>query len=180
MAAPPVKILTVGSAVGSIRDLFAKIKAIDAKHGKFDLVLCTGDFFGPPKNTEDEPNEDDEVVQLLDGRLEGALHCLHFPYTLFRISIVSCNSSNRMLFMQGEYPLPKRVVEKFAKTGGELGKSLFMMSKSGIVTTASGIRIACLGGIYDPSIYGSAEAAPGFMSPFFSYHTVDRLLSTRL
>lgn len=30
--------------------------------------------------------------------------------------------------MQGEYPLPKRVVEKFAKTGGELGKNIFLMS----------------------------------------------------
>ena len=30
--------------------------------------------------------------------------------------------------MQGEHPLPKRVVEKFAKTGGELAKNVFMLS----------------------------------------------------
>ena len=102
--------------------------------------------------------------------------------------------------MQGEYPLPARVVEKFAKTGGELCKNVFMMSvfncliftthrdsnltlrvgKSGIITTVNGLRIACLGGTFNPEIYGSAEAAPGFMSPFFSYHTIDRLLSNTL
>ena len=62
--------MTVGSAVGSFRELFAKIKAIDAKHGKFDLVLCTGDFFGPPK-VDEEYGEDDEITQLLNGTLEG-------------------------------------------------------------------------------------------------------------
>ncbi|KAF8965212.1 CwfJ C-terminus 1-domain-containing protein-like protein, partial [Flammula alnicola] len=151
--------LTVGSAAGSIRDLFAKVKAIDAKHGKFDLLLCIGDFFGPLKDAADGSDADDEIAQLLDGRLEAPIECY---------------------IMQGEYPLPSRVVEKFAKTGGELCKNVFMMSKSGIVTTANGLRIACLGGIYDPSIYGSAEAAPGFLSPFFSYHTIDRLLSNTL
>jgi len=60
--------LTVGSAVGSIRELFTKVKAIDAKHGKFDLLLCTGDFFGPVA----ESTPDDEVSQLLAGQLEGA------------------------------------------------------------------------------------------------------------
>ena len=81
--------------------------------------------------------------------------------------------------MQGECPLPTIVVEKFAKTGGELCKNVFLMStfmknyisssrsdifvhlgKSGIITTANGLRIACLGGTYEPNIYGSAEAAP--------------------
>jgi hypothetical protein len=58
----------VGSAVGSIRDLFAKIKAIDAKHGKFDLVLCTGDFFGPLG----DPGAEEQTSQLLQGEIEGA------------------------------------------------------------------------------------------------------------
>jgi hypothetical protein len=61
--------LTVGPAVGSIRDLFAKVKTIDAKHGKFDLVLCVGDFFGPPR---DDGSVSEEVNELLDGKLEGA------------------------------------------------------------------------------------------------------------
>ena len=78
--------------------------------------------------------------------------------------------------MQGNHPLPERIIQKFAKTGGELCKDVFLMSesvnllaigyanarkdKSGIITTAHGLRIACLGGIHDSSIYSSSEAAP--------------------
>ncbi|KAF8911043.1 hypothetical protein CPB84DRAFT_1078570 [Gymnopilus junonius] len=156
MASPALKILTVGSPAGSIRDLFAKVKAIDAKHGKFDLVLCTGDFFGPPRAAEQALEQGDETESMLNGSLEAPLE---------------------FYIMQGEHPLPANVIEKFAKTGGELCKNVFLMSKSGVVTTANGLRIACLGGIYDPELYDSAEAAPGFLSPFFSHHTVERLLS---
>ncbi|KAF9527034.1 nuclear protein [Crepidotus variabilis] len=157
MATKATKILTVGAAIGSISELFAKIKAIDIKHGKFDLVLCTGDFFGLP--SEESELKSAEVAKLISGELEVPIECY---------------------VMQGEYPLPPQVVEKFAKTGGELCKNVFLMSKSGIITTANGLRIACLGGSYDPQIYATAEAAPGFMSPFFSHHTVDRLLSNTL
>lgn len=62
----------MGAAVGSIRDLFTKIKAINAKHGQFDFVLCTGDFFGPLRDA-DEGGESgsDDIAQLLDGKLDG-------------------------------------------------------------------------------------------------------------
>ncbi|PCH37719.1 nuclear protein [Wolfiporia cocos MD-104 SS10] len=153
------KILTVGSAVGSIRELFAKIEAIDTKHGKFDLVLCTGDFFGPPKDEGEEYNSEDEVVQLLDGTLEAPLECY---------------------IMQGEYPLPAPVIERFAKTSGVLNKNITLLHKSGIVQTPQGLRIACLGGIYDSNLYAAAESAHGFTSPYFTSHTVDRLLSNSL
>ena len=61
--------LTVGPAVGSIRDLFAKVKAIDAKHGKFELVICVGDFFGP----SDGEHASKEIDELLRGEIEGGL-----------------------------------------------------------------------------------------------------------
>jgi hypothetical protein len=54
--------------------LFAKVKTIDEKHGKFDLVLCTGDFFGPIRNEEVGSEESNETAQLLDGTLEGTLY----------------------------------------------------------------------------------------------------------
>lgn len=66
--------LTIGSAAGAIRELFTKIQAIDAKHGKFDLVLCTGDFFGPLKDDEEEYSDEDDVMQLLNGALDGEVH----------------------------------------------------------------------------------------------------------
>ena len=79
--------------MGSIRELFAKIKSIDDKHGKFDFVLCLGDFFGPPKDTEDTYEEDHEIMQLLDGRLEGVNDqvCMCVP------SQYMCSSPRRML-----------------------------------------------------------------------------------
>ena len=72
--------MTVGSALGQISDLFAKVKSINAKHGKFDLVLCLGDFFGPVREGEGELNADG--LALLEGKLEGApcleSHCSQF------------------------------------------------------------------------------------------------------
>ena len=58
----------MGPAVGAIRDLFEKVKAINTKHGKFDLVLCVGDFFGP----SDGDTVSKEVDELLRGEIEGA------------------------------------------------------------------------------------------------------------
>lgn len=117
--------LTVGSSVGSIHELFAKIKSIDEKHGKFDLVLCIGDFFGPPKDAAEAYEEDHEVMQLLDGRLEGRFACtfpvcIHSSIYLF-LAPVEC------YIMQGEHPLPAPVIEKFAKTGGPLSKNVFLL-----------------------------------------------------
>jgi hypothetical protein len=64
------------------------------------------------------------------------------------------------------------------------------------MTTKHGLRIACLGGIYDDDIFNTSESAPvcisaskiclsadrrqGFASPFFSAHTVDKLLSSSM
>ncbi|KAI0347739.1 hypothetical protein BDW22DRAFT_13687 [Trametopsis cervina] len=154
-----VKILTVGAAAGSIRDLFSKINAIDAKHGKFDLVLCTGDFFGPLKDEGEEYAEDEEVMQLLNESLEAPLECF---------------------IMQGEHPLPPPVIEKFAKTGGQLSKNVFLLHKSGMMTTAHGLRIACLGGIYDRNLYSVSESVHGFTSPFFTSLTVEKLLANTM
>lgn len=78
--------------------------------------------------------------------------------------------------MQGEHPLPPPVIEKFAKTGGALNKNVFLLrmlccvlcgshplaqtgctDKSGVMTTAHGLRIACLGGIYEANMYAGGE-----------------------
>ena len=77
--------------------------------------------------------------------------------------------------MQGEHPLPQPVIEKFAKTGGQLSKNVYLLrqslnvplaglilivsaDKSGVITTAHGLRIACLGGIYDQNLYSASES----------------------
>jgi hypothetical protein len=84
--------LTVGSTIGSIRDLFAKVEAIDAKHGKFDLLICVGDFFGPASDGE-VSEENDDISQLLDGRLQGML----VSCTAYNI-LIRGQSTNRMLY----------------------------------------------------------------------------------
>ena len=102
--------------------MFTKVKAIDVKHGKFDLLICVGDFFGPARD-EQVSEENDEILQLLDGKLEGIL----MSYTTYSI-LIMCQAPIECYIMQGECPLPTAVVEKFAKTGGELCKNVFLMS----------------------------------------------------
>ncbi|KZT26632.1 hypothetical protein NEOLEDRAFT_1147265 [Neolentinus lepideus HHB14362 ss-1] len=144
----PVKVLTVGPAVGAISELFTKIKSINDKHGPFDLAICTGDFFGPPRSEEPkvDVNLEDDVDKLLDGKLEG------------------------------EYALPQRVIEKIQKAGGALSKNVFVLQKYSVMTTAQGLRIACLGGTYDAMQYAS-DLPQDFTCPYFTKITVDKLLS---
>ncbi|PWN30852.1 hypothetical protein BDZ90DRAFT_257906 [Jaminaea rosea] len=58
-----MKILSVGPARGNITGLVSKTAAIQAKHGPFDALFVTGDFFG----SDDELNEDEQ--RLLDGQM---------------------------------------------------------------------------------------------------------------
>lgn len=116
--------MTVGSAFGFIRDLFTKVKAIDAKHGKFDLVLCTGDFFGPVNTSDDVSSVEDDTSKLLSGELEGVCVAKLVESELLNLPAAPIEC----YIMQGENPLPEKVIEKFAKTGGELCKNVFLMS----------------------------------------------------
>ena len=117
--------LTVGSVCGAISELFTKIKTIDAKHGKFDFVLCTGDFFGPPKDAEDT-EKNDEVMQLLEGKLEGCSICDEVQVRVLNM-LSRLAAPLECFIMQGEHPLPAPVIEKFAKTGGALTKDVFLL-----------------------------------------------------
>jgi len=148
---PSLRILVVGSAMGSIATLFDKMSAIHEKHGPFNLALCAGDFFGPP-------GVDDRGIaeKLLGGQLRAPLPCY---------------------IMQGEHPIPEIVIERFSKTNGELCENVFLLGKSAIMTTAEGLRIACLGGTYKPEIYHGSEIPHGFSSPYYTSRTVSKLLS---
>ncbi len=65
--------LTLGPCLGAIKELFAKITSIDAKYGKFDFALCVGNFFGPPTHAADEPEAQKDLLDLLEGKVEGTL-----------------------------------------------------------------------------------------------------------
>lgn len=60
--------LVIGSVLGSFKSLCQKVKAIDQKHGKFEMILASGDFFGPPDGS---PEQTAELRALLDEQLEG-------------------------------------------------------------------------------------------------------------
>ena len=59
--------IVVGPALGNICSLFEKVKALDAKYGKFEFAICVGDFFG---STSDE--NDAQIDDLLAGRTTGS------------------------------------------------------------------------------------------------------------
>lgn len=71
------------------------------------------------------------------------------------------------------------------------------IDKSGVMTTAHGLRIACLGGIYDANLYSVSDSThvrlppltfneeltvhpKGFASPFFNSLTVEKLLANTM
>lgn len=71
--------------------------------------------------------------------------------------------------------MPEGVIEQFSKTNGELCSNLFLLGrpsaipfvlhkaltldpgKSAVVTTAEGLRIACIGGTYKAAVYSGSE-----------------------
>ncbi|KIJ24949.1 hypothetical protein M422DRAFT_274170 [Sphaerobolus stellatus SS14] len=62
-----LKVLAIGAVLGSFKSFFSKVKAFDQKHGKFEMVIATGDFFAP----EDDTSKEEELIELLEDKLEG-------------------------------------------------------------------------------------------------------------
>lgn len=95
------------------------MKAIDAKHGKFEMLLCVGDFFPPPGTDEAE------LDSLLDGKLEG---------TFLRVSSITQLTMQSLRIvpfstyvMQGLHSVPSKVLEHASKNNGELCSNVFLL-----------------------------------------------------
>ncbi|KAF8743505.1 Zinc knuckle, partial [Rhizoctonia solani] len=144
--ADSIKVLVVGSAFGSVSSLFEKVSAIDKKHGKFSVLLCTGDFFSGPVSLEGAP---DEVSLLLDGKIT-------VPMTTY--------------ITQGEYKLPPKVLAKVAETGGEICPNVIYLGKAGIMNVTNKIRVGCLGGILDIEKFIETTEDPA--SPYINQATI--------
>ncbi|QRW02143.1 Zinc finger, CCHC-type [Ceratobasidium sp. AG-Ba] len=140
-----VKVLVVGSACGSLVSLFEKVSAIDKKHGKFSVLLCTGDFFGGTATPTGSP---DEVALLLDGKIA-------VPMTTY--------------VTQGMHELPPRVVERVAETGGEICPNVIFLGKSGVMNVDNKIKVGCVGGILDVEKFTQTTENN---SPFISQATI--------
>ncbi|KAF9926854.1 GPI inositol deacylase [Linnemannia zychae] len=121
----PEKGLVVGSANGDLRNLCAKVGTMQAKHGPFDVLFCTGNFFG--KETPIET-----IDELLENQLE-------FPITTY--------------FMHGDNGVPG-IIERTAKRkNGEICNNLFYLGKHGTMTTAESVKIASLSGTFDSAVH---------------------------
>lgn len=116
----------VGSAHGSISSIFSKVQAIDKKHGKFDLLLCVGDFFSVSEEVTVEEDSKDEMEALLNGTIEGMPTCLvlrHSAHALcFKVPL-------KTYLIHGQQPLPTAIVEKAAASGGQICSNLFLLGQ---------------------------------------------------
>jgi hypothetical protein len=118
--------------MGSISPLFEKMLAIHNKHGPFELALCVGDFFGPLSGDDDS----NDVGRLLGGELRGSspfFVCQKFENK----SSESIVAPIPCYVMQGEHPLPDRVIEQFSKTSGELCNNVFLLSGTTLLVSPS-------------------------------------------
>ncbi|KXX80807.1 hypothetical protein MMYC01_202935 [Madurella mycetomatis] len=111
-----------GSVNGQLRSAFGKLSALHAKN-VFSFAIATGNLFG-------EAQDDDELTDLLDGRIE-----------------IPCST----YFTVGSTPLPTRVVERIEKEE-EVAPNLHYLGKRSVTKTSEGVRIVTLGGMLDLNI----------------------------
>ncbi|KAK3309715.1 CwfJ C-terminus 2-domain-containing protein-like protein [Chaetomium strumarium] len=116
------KIFVFGSVNGQLRSAFGKLSALHAKN-TFSFAIVTGNLFS-------EAQDDDQLTDLLDGRIE-----------------IPCPT----YFTVGAIPLPARVVERIEKDE-EIGPNLHYLGKRSVTKTSEGVRIVALGGVLDMNI----------------------------
>ncbi|XP_061857810.1 CWF19-like protein 1 isoform X1 [Colius striatus] len=52
MAGTPLRVLACGDVEGRLETLFGRVRAIQSKSGRFDMLLCVGNFFGSTSETD--------------------------------------------------------------------------------------------------------------------------------
>ncbi|XP_065605270.1 CWF19-like protein 1 isoform X1 [Cyrtonyx montezumae] len=52
MEALPLRVLACGDVEGRLETLFGRVRAIQGKSGRFDMLLCVGNFFGSTSDAE--------------------------------------------------------------------------------------------------------------------------------
>ncbi|KAG0050731.1 hypothetical protein BGZ83_004478 [Gryganskiella cystojenkinii] len=117
--------LVVGSANGDLKNLCAKVGTINSKHGPFDILFCTGNFFA--KETPIET-----IDELMENKLD-------FPIATY--------------FIHGDHGVPGIVERRAARNGGEVCNNLFYLESHGVMTTSQSVKVASLSGSYDSAVY---------------------------
>ncbi|KAL2261365.1 hypothetical protein VTK26DRAFT_4317 [Humicola hyalothermophila] len=116
------KIFVFGSVDGQLRSAFGKLSTLHSKN-VFSFAIVTGNLFG-------EAQDDDQLADLLEGRLE-----------------IPCPT----YFTVGTTPLPSRVAERIEKDE-EIAHNLHYLGKRSVTKTSEGVRIVALGGALDMNI----------------------------
>jgi hypothetical protein len=178
--------------LGAYSSLIAKVKAIDAKHGKFDMVICVGDFFAAPGSG------DAELDALLDGKLEGIGTVFSTRSKTYLYGLRSELVPIATYTMQGEHPIPHNVVKRASENSGQICPNLFLIGtlarpcimvqtfisllagKSGVITTSHKLTIASFGGKYDSEIFASGSQPLDSTESAFNSHNYNAFLSSTL
>ncbi|KAG0340423.1 hypothetical protein BG000_011982 [Podila horticola] len=129
-----VKALVVGSANGDLRNMCSKVATINSKHGPFDILFCTGNFF-------DKETSQELVDEILENKLD-------FPITTY--------------FIHGDNGVPGIIERRALRNHGEVCNNLFYLGSHGVMTTAQGVKIASLSGTYDSTVYTADTEQEGF------------------
>ncbi|KAJ3406521.1 hypothetical protein HDV05_005964 [Chytridiales sp. JEL 0842] len=129
--AQSVKVLVIGALNGNFKQAFAKASSINSKHGPFDMLLCTGDFFGPP-STESEA----AIKSLLAGEIK-------VPISTYIVT--------------GGHPIPAEVQSTIDKNHGEICENLVYLGASGSFMTLQGVKIVYLSGHSQQSSANSSK-----------------------
>ncbi|KAG0346826.1 hypothetical protein BG004_000747 [Podila humilis] len=149
-----VKTLVVGSANGDLRNMCSKVSTINAKHGPFDILFCTGNFF-------DKETSQELIDEILENKID-------FPITTY--------------FIHGDNGVPGIIERRALRNGGEVCNNLFYLGSHGVMTTAEGVKIASLSGTYDSVVYTADTEAEEFDATIlkrrYTKTEVDGLINT--
>ncbi|KAF9202808.1 hypothetical protein BGZ59_001971 [Podila verticillata] len=148
-----VKALVVGSANGDLRNMCSKVATINSKHGPFDILFCTGNFF-------DKETSQELIDEILENKLD-------FPITTY--------------FIHGDNGVPGIIERRALRNHGEVCNNLFYLGSHGVMTTAQGVKIASLSGTYDSTVYTVDTEMEGFdvtiLKRRYTKSDVDALIS---
>ncbi|WVF70938.1 hypothetical protein IAT40_005733 [Kwoniella sp. CBS 6097] len=77
-------------------------------------------------------------------------------------------------FTVGKYAIPEAIQTRITKTGGEVTNNLVYLGKSTVLTTAQGLKIACVGGTFTEEGY---DTVGDQFSPVISKDSISTILS---
>ncbi|WWC60538.1 uncharacterized protein I303_103112 [Kwoniella dejecticola CBS 10117] len=80
-------------------------------------------------------------------------------------------------FTVGKYALPEAIQEQISRTGGEIANNLVYLGKSSVLTTAQGLKIACVGGSFTEDGY---DTIGDQFSPIISKDSISTILNNPL